>query len=375
MRSTLILFLFCLFLFPEMAGQFDEGYRADWLEGEMYFLFEEYNEALPYYKRCLQKAPNNDDINYKLGVCYLNDPFQKATSIEYLENAVDNVNPKYKENNIKETAAPLEALFYLGNAYRINNQMDRAIETYEWFMDLADPDVFDHDLVDEQIKACNNAKDLESRPIDYDIQNIGDRINTRFSDMNPVVSGDETKMVYIQKQPFMDALFYAEKVDGEWSYPRMLLPELGIDADAYPTALSYDGTELLVYRSDNYIGDIYSTKLVDGFLTPLDKLNDNINTKYWESHACFTRTGDSLYFSSNRKGTIGGLDIYLSKRDGNQWGKAQNLGPTINTIYNEETPFVTFDGKTLYFSSYGHYNMGGSMDKAHQCRIPDQHNR
>ncbi len=370
MRRTVTLVIICFLLVPQVAGQFDEAYHADWLEGEMYFLFEEYNEALPYYRRCLQKAPKNDDINFKLGVCYLNDPFQKATSIEYLEKAVGNINPRYKENNIKETAAPLEALFYLGNAYRINNQLDKAIETYEDFKGKADPSLFDHNLVDEQIKACNNAKDLQSRPIDYDIENVGDRINSRFPDVNPVVSGDETKMVYTQEQAFYDALFYSEKVDGEWSYPRLLMPELGIDDDAYPSALSYDGTTLLVYRSDNFIGDLYSTRLVDGLWTPLKKLNDNINTKYWESHACFTRSGDSLYFTSNRKGTLGGLDIYLSTKVNGDWGKPANLGPTINTIYNEETPFMTFDGKTLYFSSYGHFNMGG-YDVFYSTRLND----
>ena len=370
MKSTLILFIITLILVADAAGQVDEDYRADWLEAEMFFLFEEYNEALPYYRRCLQKAPYNDDLNYKLGVCYLNDPFQKATSIEYLEKAIENINPKYKENNIKEIAAPLDALFFLGNAYRINNQLDKAIETYEEFKRRADPDIYNHELVDEQIRACNNAKDLKNRPIDYDIENLGDRINTRFPDVDPVVSGDETKMVYIQEQAFYDALFFSEKVDGEWSYPRLLMPELGIDEDAYPTALSYDGTELLIYRSDNFIGDLYTTKLVDGFWTPLEKLNDNINTKYWESHACFTRTGDSLYFTSNRKGTLGGLDIYLSKREDGDWGKPVNLGPTINTKYNEETPFITFDGKTLYFSSYGHYNMGG-YDVFYSTKLED----
>ena len=370
MRRIPILVIVVLLLVPEIHGQFSEEYRADWLEAEMYYLFEEYNEALPYYRRCLQKAPYNDDLNFKLGVCFLNDPFQKATAIDYLEKAIKNIDPKYKENNIKELAAPLDALFFLGNAYRINNQLDKAIKTYEEFKRKADPEIYDHDLVDEQIRACNNAKDLESRPIDFDMENLGDRINTRFSDVDPVVSGDETKMVYIQKQAFYDALFYSEKIDGEWSYPRLLMPELGIDEDAYPTALSYDGNILLVYRSDNFIGDLYSSRLVDGKWAPLKKLNDNINTKYWESHACFTHSGDTLYFTSNRKGTTGGLDIYMSRKENGDWGKPVNLGPTINTIYNEETPFITTDGNTLYFSSYGHYNMGG-YDVFYSTKLED----
>ena len=335
-------------------------YREIFLEAESYFLFEEYNEALPLYLRLIDKFPENDNINYKIGVCYLNLEYETEKSISYLEHAVTDINPDYKQNNFKESSAPLESLFFLGNAYRINNQLDKAIETYKQFKQQSDPEIYDHKLVDEQITACDNALELKARPVDFDFLNLGDRINTRFSDINPVVSGDETKMVYVQKQQFYDAVFYSEKVDGIWSYPRNIIPELGVDEDAYPTALSYDGTILLIYRSDNFIGDLYTSSYSDGTWSALTKLNDNINTKYWESHACLTRNSDTLYFTSNRKGGYGGLDIYFSVKDvSNQWGTPVNLGSVINSIYNEETPFITSDGKTLYFSSYGHYNMGG----------------
>jgi hypothetical protein len=343
-----------------MYAQGEPDYREMFLEAESYFLFEEYNEALPLYLRLNEKFPENDNVNYKIGVCYLNNIYEKEKAIDYLERAVTDINPDYKENNFKETSAPLESLFHLGNAYRINNQIDKAIETYEKFREQADPVIYDHKLVDEQINACNNAVDLKTRPIDIDIMNIGDRINTRFSDVNPVVSGDETKMVYVQKQQFYDAVFFSEKINGVWSYPRNIIPELGVDEDAYPAALSYDGNILLIYRSDNFIGDLYTSRFSDGSWSTLTKLNDKINTKYWESHACLTRNSDTLYFTSNRKGGYGGLDIYYSTKDASgDWGNPVNLGSVINSIYNEETPFITSDGRTLYFSSYGHYNMGG----------------
>ncbi|MDQ1296827.1 MAG: Tetratricopeptide repeat protein, partial [Bacteroidota bacterium] len=89
-------------------------------------------------------------------------------------------------------------------------------------------------------------------------------------------------------------------------------------------------------------------------------LNDNINTKYWESHAAISHDNQKLYFTSNRKGSLGGLDIYVSEKDtAGNWGPPSNLGPDINTPYNEETPFLSKDDKTLYFSSKGHFNMGG----------------
>jgi Ca2+-binding EF-hand superfamily protein/tetratricopeptide (TPR) repeat protein len=330
------------------------------LYAESEFLFEEYAEALPNYLRLNKQFPDNDNINYKIGVCYLNDPYEKKKAISFLEKAVQNINPKFKENSFKETGAPLEANFYLGNAYRINNELQKAIETYEHFKEQADPELYDLELVNEQIRACNNAIDLKTRPIDIEIENLGDRINSRFSDVQPVISGDETRLVFVQQQAFFDALAFSEKIDGEWSFPRILMEELQVDEDVYPTSLSYDGNTLFIYRNDNFTGNLYTSQYINGRWSTLTKLNENINTKYWESHACTNKQGDTLYFTSNRKGGLGGLDIYYAvKGSNNDWGRAVNLGSTINTKYNEETPFLTSDGKTLYFSSYGHYNMGG----------------
>jgi hypothetical protein len=365
------LFLLLTLLACNAVSQITGKFKEMFLEAESYFLFEEYIEALPYYVPILKQYPDNDNINYKIGVCYLHHPYEKSESIQYLEAASENISLKYKENSFKETSAPPETYFYLGNAYRINGQLDRAIETYNLFKAQADPELYDLDLVEQQINACENAKELQTRPVDYDIMNLGDRINTRHSDVHPVISGDETKIVYIQKQAFFDALAFCEKMEEGWSFPRILMQEMAVDEDAYPTALNYEGDELIIYRSDNFIGDLFTSRLVDGFWTPPVRMNDNINTKYWESHACFTRSGDTLFFTSNRKGSIGGLDIYYSVRgEKGEWGIPTNLGPTINTRYNEETPFITEDGKTLFFSSYGHYNMGG-YDVFYSTKLED----
>ena len=177
-RHTLVLLL--TLLVGNAISQITGEFREMFLEAESYYLFEEYIEALPYYEPINKQYPDNDNINYKIGVCYLHLPFRKSESIQYLEKASENINLKYKENSFKETSAPLETYFYLGNAYRINGQLDRAIETYDLFKTLADPELYDLDLVNEQIDACNNAKELQTRPVDYDIVNLGDRINTSY---------------------------------------------------------------------------------------------------------------------------------------------------------------------------------------------------
>ncbi len=90
------------------------------------------------------------------------------------------------------------------------------------------------------------------------------------------------------------------------------------------------------------------------------KLKKEINTKYWEAHGFITEDGSTMIFSSDRPGGFGGLDLYTSKleQDG-EWGKPVNMGPEINTPFNDDRPFLIKNGTILFFASQGHYNMGG----------------
>ena len=367
MRKSLLAVLICLIVFSATTSgqELDrDDMKINFMEGESWLLFEEYADALPYYMNLLKEYPNNDNYNYRVGMCYLNILSEKDKAISYLEKAVQNINPGYREGSIKEEQAPPDAYFYLGHAYRINNQLDDAIKAFREFKKILDPKVYDEQVVDYQIEACNNAKRLQKEPLFVDYINLGDPINSRFNDFNPVVSGDESAIVFTRAMQFMDVLMYSKKVNGKWTEPLNMTEMLGYDVDdrCYSTSLSNDGTVAYIYKNDEYDGNIYISKLSDGIWSPLEKLNANINTKYWESHACISRDGRTLYFTSNRKGGKGDydLDIYMSERDSTgDWGPAVNLGTKINTPYNEETPFISDDGKTLYFSSYGHLNIGG----------------
>ncbi len=330
------------------------------VEAESYFLFEEYKDALPLYQRILQTDPENFNINYKIGICYLNDVYQVQKSIQYLEKAVTGIDANSKTNSFKEKKAPPEAFYYLGNAYRSNNRLKDAVEAYEQFKLVLDPLVYDVELVDAQIEACKVATLQESKPMYFISANLGEPINDRFEESNPVVSGDESVIAFTRKLQFYDAVFCSRKVNGKWSEPENLTEAFGVDGNTYTTGISYNGDELFVYRSDNFDGNLYVSKYKNNTWSKLQKLNSNINTKYWESHASISKDGKILYFTSNRAGGYGGLDIYKSERTrSGDWGPAMNLGPVINSKYNEETPVITSDGNTLYFSSMGHYNMGG----------------
>lgn len=362
-RFIFVISLVLLVFFIVAQEKENQNPKEIFLEAESYLLYEEYGEALPLYLKLSKADPENDNLNFKVGLCYLSVPYEKDRAIIYLEKAVKNINPNYKPNNFKERQAPLDALFYLGNAYRINNQLEKALETYYQFKKEIDPEIYDEVIVDEQIATIGRAKRYLSKPIKFEPKNVGEPINSKFAETNAVVSADEKTLIYNVKLQFYDALFFSVKNENnQWSGPINIIPELGVDGDVYATSLSANGKELYLYRSDNFDGNLYVSRYTNNRWSPIKKLNENINTKFWESHACISADGKTLYFTSNRKGGYGGLDIFQSKRDdlnSDLWQRAQNMGPQINTTYNEETPFITEDGTTLFFSSYGHFNMGG----------------
>jgi hypothetical protein len=117
---------------------------------------------------------------------------------------------------------------------------------------------------------------------------------------------------------------------------------------------------MLLSKDDNLNSDIWMSRYTAGRWEPARKLKKEINTKYWEAHGFITEDGSTMIFSSDRPGGFGGLDLYLSKlgTDG-EWGKPVNMGPEINTPFNDDRPFLIKNGTILFFASQGHQNMGG----------------
>ena len=348
--------------FTCLQAQSDErSLRNLFIEAETYFLFEEYKDALPLYQQIYREESTNYNVAYKIGICYLNDRYNKEKSINYLKKAAENINPDCKPNSFKEKMAPPEAEFDLGMAYRKNGYIEQALKIFTNFRQKASPDVFDFDIIDDEIFSCRVALNLAKHPIHFETDNKLGSINTPYAEINPVLSGNGNALVFTRKLPFYDGVFISHKqLNGSWSEPYNLTGDFGVDGNSYTTGISYNGNEILVYRSNSYDGNIYISRLRGQGWSKLEKLGPNVNTKYWESHASPSPDNQYLYFTSNRRGGFGGLDIYKAKRlaDGT-WGQAENLGAIINSKFDEETPFLANGGNILYFSSQGHESSGG----------------
>jgi len=363
MKRILTLFItIFLVAFTSFCQEYQEVLKNIFLDAEYFLMDESYADALVEYQKLLPRGyENNANINYRIGVCYLNMPGEKAKAIPYLEKAVTNVTAKYQEGIFKETRAPYDAWLYLGNGYRIMNQLDKAVQAYQKYKELLKDDKSEMSkYADQQIVACNNAKKAQENPVLVIQENLGEIINTQFTDFNPVVSADENVMVFMTALKFYNALKFSKKVDGKWTEPVNITPEIQSDGNQYANCLSKDGLQLYLNMEDNFNSDILFSNYQNGRWDKSEPLNNNINTKFWESHASISPDGESLYFASNKKDGYGEMDLYVSHKDQTgDWGEASNLGPAINTDLNEDHPFLSEDGKVLYFASQGHFNIGG----------------
>jgi len=360
MSKKTALLLITAFFTISLYSQVNKQLQNTFLEAEYFFMNEDYSDAINYYLQIYSELPDNANIAFSIGVCYLNIPGKKDISVKYLEAAVKNMSAKHKEGTLNQVAAPYDALYELAKAYRINYNFDKAKATYLRYRETLLPDDQENiEFIDHEIKVCDIAKNLINKPVTYSDENMGELFNDEKPNFNPVISADGKSFAFMSKLKFYDAIMFTRMLNGQWAGPVNIYPELKIDGDINISCLSRDGKILFLSKDDNYGSDIYSSSFDGTIWLPAVKLNKNINSKYWESHAFISEDGNQLIFASDRPGGFGGLDLYISRKVNGEWGPAINIGPEINTQFNEDRPFFSNSNKTLIFSSQGHENMGG----------------
>ncbi|MES2514131.1 MAG: CDC27 family protein [Bacteroidota bacterium] len=340
-------------------------------EAAYYFDIKDYKKAYELYDKLYAQVPKNFEYKFRLGYCSLYYPEKKARAVEIFED-------------IKRTDKSPDADYYLAKAYHINYKFDQAITAYESFITAKGDKIKSEDkpfIEDAKLGVmnCNNGKELIAKKIVADIKNIGGPINTNETQGVPVISADESIMIYTyigEKSTggLLNDMLKPDKVDGAyrldifmanrstdstWNDPKGI-SSLNTNANDAAVALSPDGQVLFTFVSDvKNPGDLYSSKLNGSDWSKPEKLNANINSEFWEGSCSITSDGRYLYFASERPGGLGGRDLYVSEKVNGDWAPAQNLGPMINTQYDEDAPFIHPDGITLFFSSQGHKSIGG----------------
>lgn len=338
------------------------------------FIYEEnYGAAIPLLEELHTIDPDNANVQFKLGLCYLKSRTMQKMAEEKLEFASEFVTEKFQEDNHRERNAPPITWYFLGQAYRINMEFERSLSAFDTFLtylnEKDDYDLYYREMTEHHKAMTRRAEVMIKHPVNVDMVNMGPVINSKYSDHSPIIDVHESMLIYTSKRPKPDEPFYNQdedlfvtyKAGDEWIEPERMDEKINTDENEASIGLSVDGDLLLFFRSEYQAGNIFSSKNEnDTAWSKPSLLTEEINTKNRETHACISPDNQSLYFTSNRPGGYGGLDIYVIRRLPNgDFGEPRLLGPNINTEFDEETPFIHPDGQTLFFSSQGHESMGG----------------
>jgi len=210
-----------------------------------------------------------------------------------------------------------------------------------------------------------------------EIVNMGSIINTNDPEYSPVISLDGSAVYFTTRrlrkdgsnadiidesvnQHLEDIYVSYKDFEGNWTEP-ILMEFCKPDRNEATVAVSRDERSVFTYIGEGNAGNIYTSSFLGNKYGNLEKVDiPGINSDYWEPHINVSPDGKTIYFVSNRPGGYGGRDIYeIIKMPDGSWSAPKNLGPMVNTEFDEDAPFLAVDNKTLYFSSNGEKSMGG----------------
>lgn len=322
-----------------------------------------YFTALQHYLLAYELNSKNALLNYKIGICYLHST-QKNKAQEMLESAYK-INPNVAD----------DIHFYLGKAYHINHDFEKAILHFSKQKENLKPEqAVLTEKINREMAQCYYAQEMAKKPIRVFIDPVFNNPSMRISDYAPVVNQEDNTMYFTSRRSnnlggkrdkkrdndFYEDIYVSKNINGVWQNATNAGKRFNSKYHESIVNFSPDSKHLLYYGGYKggtlYIVDLKS----NGKWKKPKKLSRNFNTKYRETSACFSPDNKILYFTSDRPGGFGGLDIYYSVMDDKfKWSDPINMGAAINTPFDEENISLSPDGKTLYFSSMGHRNFGG----------------
>jgi hypothetical protein len=374
-KSRILLPLIC-FIF-NVSAQTEvktPSYKTYFEEGSFLLVENDPAGALRNFEMAYKLDSSSANINYMLGICYLQSPTKKSRAESHLARAVKDISNSYKADQSSETAAPPLAHYFYGQALHVNYKFDEALKQFGEFNRYVNPKDKEYmKMLEKEVATSSLAKTMVANPINVMITNLGDSINTAFPEYAPVLNADENTLIYTTRRPnstggqktpddeyFEDIVVSYKDEKGNWSQAKGLSENVNSMGHEASINLSPDGQTLIVFKDNNGNGDIYYTSFNGTQWSILNEFGSNVNTEFWESHACLNADGTVLFFTSDRPGGHGGKDIYRCvKLPSGQWSKALNMGDNINSEYDEDGAFIHPDGQTFFYSTNGNKTMGG----------------
>lgn len=361
MKRTTTTLLICGLLYGQVEAQQNYTRLQTRMLEEAKALYDgaQWSDASKIYRKLVDVDTAFAEVAFELGTCLSNMPGHREKAVPYFERAA--------------RQGDAEGTYALALMRHRQQRFDEEIALLTSYKQL-NGRVVENAEVDRRIAIAHTAKDLTASPQEMDIRNMGALINSKDHDYCPLVTADGNTMYFTSRREgslgnmrdpsgqYFEDIYSAKRVDGVWSNATNVGTPLNTVVQDATVGLNPDGSSMIIYRTAQNLtsGDLYECNKHLGQWQPPVKMTDRINGEFHEPSATISPDGTDIYFTSDRPGGMGGRDIYRIRRLPNdQWSLPLNLGPTINTPYDEDAPFMHSDGTTLFFSSNGHNTMGG----------------
>lgn len=325
--------------------------------------------ALNSFREIEKDNPENANVLYYVGYCYFNlKQYDKAR--EALLKA------EGRQSGVNE-----ETFLLLGKLYQLDDNFDKAIEEYSKLKTSKSAPAEAIEEATVLLEQCTLAKTMIANPVNVEIINMGADINSKYDDKNPCITADARKLVFTTRRPestdapvdaegdgkYFENIYIASFDSSTKNFGKAEQVSGSVNTKAHDacTSISPDGKQIFVYKNDvndkkSRGGDVFVSKVNAGKWKKPEPLGRPIASSYWEGGACISPDGKTYFFTSEREGGFGKSDIWMvEKINKKEWGKPVNLGPTVNTKYDEGGMFLAPDGKTLFFCSNSPRSMGG----------------
>ncbi len=332
-----------------------------------------YAEALDIFSEHLNAHPEDFAIQLKAAICL----YQLNRLSEAREMLLFLSKQRVDERD--------EAWFFLARIAHASHQFRQAIDYYKEFLRLAPKAHPYREMVKDEIRRCAYGMQLLSAPESAVVENLGEGVNTPEDEFAPIPSPNYGDRIYFSSiragnvggartdddlpDPtfghFFADMFSASILNGQWAGVTPLSYLLNSPQHEVALDFSDDGSRLYFFRgqtlfSGDVLVDTFRNSLARQYYTPV--LFEG-PVRPWEGDCdLFFFNDTTLLFASRRPGGYGGLDIYVSQYREGRWSEPQNLGPVINSPYDERSPFLAMDGRTLYFSTNDSRRSMGGLD-------------
>jgi OmpA-OmpF porin, OOP family len=353
--STAILFLLFNSVFSQTLSTKNKKAVDLYIEADNYRVHGEYEKAIRLLKQAIEKDEKFEEAYYRLGITY--------RSAGDLISSSDSF-----ERALALTPYPLKQksyLFSLGDNYLRSGQYQKAKLDLEKFLSIEKTDKTKLDQASVWATQSDYGLTHEGENLGYQIKVLSDTVNKYPMQYFPSVTADNEALIFTVRYGRLhndnEDIFISKKTSlGKWQEPASISSNINTEYREGACTVSADGRHLIFTICGPHGCDLYESKKEGEVWRKPVNLGSAVNSSGWEAQPSLSADGNELYFVSDRKGGLGGYDIWHSKKDSiGAWTKAVNLGKPVNTKFDEIAPFIHVNNQNLYFASNGLPGFGG----------------